>query len=105
MIILQVSEQTAAGVVPVGNIKLPNAQHGTLQLLRTDAAGRRLELAWQEITKQKQLLMAETRPIERQGENMRAYGERVVSPSDEDFPWAVYDYLERKYGFIVEVKK
>jgi len=103
MISLQVSEQTTTGPVVAGTIEFHQNGLGSLRLSNTGAAGDRLEMAWQEITKLEDIPMTGTRTINRDGEEIRAYGEYTVAPGDETFPYAVYDYLERKYGFFVEV--
>ncbi len=104
MITLIVSKQTIAETVPVGTIEFNDNHQGILKLIRTDELGKQLELAWQEIGKLKELPLTETRIIERDGEKIRAYGKRMVAQTNKDFPWAIYDYLEKKYRFVVDVK-
>jgi hypothetical protein len=104
MIILNVSQKTVAGSILVGRIEFSETGRPVLQVINREQPGQKLRQAWQEILSKKTLSTVESRTVERNGEQIRQHGERMVSPGDKDYPWAVYDLLEREHGFDVEVE-
>lgn len=65
-----------------------------------------LRKAWNETAAIEKLPMSETRPVEGEGgKRITQFGTVLVPRGNQDYKWAVYDYLERQYGYQVDVQR
>lgn len=103
LIELKVAERNGDQLRPVGVIVFSPDMPNRLNLIGNDDFTRRLEGVWQDITGRPTLSMASSRDVVRDGRSTRVYGTKAVAPGDPNYPWAIYDVLERQYGYRVEI--
>jgi hypothetical protein len=89
----------------VGTLTFENGGEPALNVETTGPDGEALRKAWDETSAIDPLPMEETRPGETNGKTVTTFGTTLVPRDNEDYKWAVYDYLERKYGYQVDVQK
>jgi hypothetical protein len=87
--------------VPLGRIEFNEKRQGKLTLTGTGADADALATAWAEVSSKSTLKLQRNVTEEIKGEKITKFLSQIVSPGDEDYPWAVMDNLQRKHGFTV----
>ena len=101
---LIVSKKNGA-IERVGTLTFQNGGKPVLNVEAKGPDGEAFRKAWEETSTIDPLPMEETRPGESNGKSVMTFGTTLVPRDNEDYKWAVYDYLEKKYGFQVDVEK
>ena len=90
--------------VRLGKLKFDDKNQGTLSFEGSGPIYDQLEQDWYAIADEPELLWKRSVPHEQDGETvMRAEGV-MVRPTDELYIYAVYDTLERSYGYRVDLE-
>ena len=89
----------------IGTLTFQNGDQPTLEVEANTADGEGLRKAWDEIAAMETVPMSDTRTDDRDGKPVMTFGKKLVPPGKEDYKWAIYDYLERRYGYQVDVKE
>jgi len=100
---LMVYDQDASGPVFAGRIYFENGAATRLEPGADPSAAKRFSEAWQAVRSLAELPLAMTKTKIIDGEEVQAYGHKMIRHGDENFPWAVHDYLEKKFRFRVEI--
>jgi hypothetical protein len=90
----------------VGRIGTVNFDTSGRATLSTEGSGPEvdaLKKAWAEISSQPKLSRIITVEEERNGKKITAIEEEEVAPGDENYIYAVFDTLSRKYGFSTDL--
>ena len=94
---------TANELVQIGVLDFDESNRASLSTVSQGPAAEELKKAWEEISKQKELIWKQSRPDKIDGRSVtRVVGEKV-SPGDETYIYAVLNVLERKYGYTVDI--
>jgi hypothetical protein len=89
----------------LGTVQFDKSNRATLTTEGTSPEVDALKKAWDELSKKPKLSRVITVIEERAGNKVTAIEEQEVKPGEENYIYAVFDTLSRKYGFSVEMAK
>jgi hypothetical protein len=87
----------------IGTIKFDTSNRATLSTEGSGPEVDALKKAWAEMSSRPKLSRVMTVVEERNGKKITAIEEEEVAPGDENYIYAVFDTLSRKYGFSVDL--
>jgi len=82
----------------IGIIDFSSSTNGKLEITKSGKDADRLKVAWSELTKKSELSYVSEEMVN----GTWSMYTLSVKPESKDYKWAIYDNLEREYGFIVK---
>lgn len=103
MVTLSIVKEIAGEPLEVGVLTFDQRRRGNLAITWDGPEGQALRQHWKETSALPSLELETSRQAVRDGNKVTEYITEVVKPGDEDYPWAVLDYLQRTYHYTVTV--
>ena len=104
MTTLIISKQDDGGSQRIGTLAFADGAEPVLSVENEGSDAEALRKAWAETSAIDKLPMSHTESGENEsGKPVMRFGEVLVPRGDEEYKWAVYEYLDRTYGYEMEV--